>query len=276
MSDQPGEIWPMDRQGRAKNAAGRTQLRPAVRRAASVIAQAYHDRLAEDLHSVYLTGPAARGRLGPLRAFGVLRLTALPHGEAWLGAIGGAIRARWPNAGQPELSLLPWRAVFPPDDTFSLPRFQIGVNSLCIAGRDLGRSIAPQRPSIAAANAWVIEIAPRLADVSARLTLSAPEDDVAREAEALGRFLLEAGFALIMSHEGVYTEDLDLQRDLFALNYPERTSDIERAHDFAMDPPSIAADVIHLVDGFGRWMTAEGERWLDKHNPSRVPALPGS
>lgn len=274
VTDQPGEIWPMDRQGRAKNAAGRTQLRPAARRAAGLAAQAYLDRLGDDLHSVYLTGPAARGRVGPLRAFGVLRLTAPPHGEAWLAPVAGAIRARWPNAGAPELSLLPWRDVFPVDETFSLPRFQIGVNSLCIAGRDLGRSIAPQHPSTAAANAWIISAASRVADAQARLTLAATPGDVAHEAETIARFLLETGFALVMSHEGVYTEDLDLQRDLFALNYPDQTQAIEMAHRFASTPPDTANEALELVNGFGQWIMDEANRWLDKYNPARVRALP--
>lgn len=265
----------MDRQGRAKNAAGRTQLRPAARRAAGLAAQAYLDRLGEDLHSVYLTGPAARGRVGPLRAFGVLRLTAPPHGEAWLSSVAGDIRSRWPNAGMPELSLLPWREVFPADESFSLPRFRIGVNSLCIAGRDLGRSVAPQHPSAAAANAWIISVAPRLDDARARLTLAARDTDASHEAESLARFLLEAGFALVMSHEGVYTEDLDLQRDLFALNFPEQSDNVEMAHEFAMYPPSDAKRVLQLVDGLGDWMIGEAERWLDTYNPARMAALPG-
>lgn len=272
--DQPGEIWPMDRQGRAKNAAGRTQLRPAARRAAGLAAQAYLDRLDDEVHSVYLTGPAARGRMGPFRAFGVLRLTAAPHGEAWLQSVAGAIRSRWPNAGIPELSLLPWRDVFPADDTFSLARFRIGVNSLCIAGRDLGRSVAPQHPSTAAANAWIISAASRVADAEARLTLAGPDTDIAHEAESLARFLLETGFALVMSHEGVYTEDLDLQRDLFSLNYPELADAAELAHEFCICPPTNAVDALKLVQDLGRWMIGEADRWLDTYNPARVHALP--
>lgn len=266
----------MDRQGRAKNAAGRSYVRPAARRAAGAIADAFVDRLGDDLHSVYLTGPAARGREGPLRVFGVLRLTAEPGSTVWLAPIAGAVRARWPKAGMPELSLYPWRDVFPVDDTFSLPRFRLGVNSICIAGRNLASSVAPQPPSIAAANAWIISVTDRVSEAASRMSLAASETDLSHEAEALSRFLLEAGFALVMAHEGVYTEDLDVQRDLFSLNYPERADDAARAHRFAVDPSSATAnDVFQLIDGFGRWMNVAAKQWLDAHNPSRLPALAG-
>lgn len=273
MSVQPGEIWPMDRYGRAKNAAGRAQLRPVVRRAAGAVAQSYYEHLGEDLHSVYLTGPAARGRPGPLAAFGVMRLPAPAPETAWLAGVSGAVAARWPRAGAPELTIEPWTSVFPADDRFSLVRFRLGVNALCIFGRDLSHGVAPQRPSVAAANAWIAAAGANLTEISDAVSLTAAEDDLRRLAQRLGRLLLETGFALVMTHEGVYTEDLDLQRDLFALNYPSRAEDAAFAHEFAANPPASAPAILELLDGFGRWLTAEADMWLDEHNPARMSAL---
>ncbi len=275
MAKTQGEIWPMDRFGRARNAADKSRLTPLARRVSRAIAEAYRTRLGDDIHSVYLTGPAARGRPGAIEAIGVMRMTAAPiGGRSWLEETAGAIRARWPAAGRPELALLAWRELFPEADAFSPERFRIAVNSLCLSGRDLSRRLAPQRLSVAAANAWIVGARERITSSSDRVGLEAREDDVRRESRALGRLLLATGFALVMPHEGVYTEDPDLQRDFIALNFPERSDDVARAYDLMTAPSDQPADVLSLLDGCGRWLLAECDKWLDRHNPHRVAALP--
>lgn len=275
MSEVKGELWPLDRFGRAQNAADKTRLTPLVRRVSRAIAEAYRARLGPSLHSVYLLGPSARGRSGAIEALGLLRMTADEHGSAaWLEETSGAIRARWPAAGRPELTLAAWRDVFPEDDIFSLLRFRLGVNSLCLAGRDVGRLVRPQRLSVAASNAWIVGARERVAAAAGRIELAAREDDVRRESRSLGRDLLATAFALVMAHEGVYTEDPDLQRDFVALNFPEREADADLAFKLAQTPSEIASEVMTLLEGFGRWLVVACDAWLDKNNPHRLATLP--
>jgi hypothetical protein len=274
VDDRRGELWPMDRFGRAMNAGDRTALTPLGRRVARSIADGYRDRLGSSLHSVYLSGAFSRGRVGPVRAFGVLRMTASPMAVAWLEEVSGTVRARWPGVGRPELTLHAWRDVFPAGDAFSPTRFQLGVNSVCLVGRDLARLVAPQRLNIPAANAWIVAVRERVEGALARVDLASREDEVARVCAETSRFLLAAGFALVMPHEGVYTEDPDLQRDFIALNHPERRQDADLAHRYAIEPTSSAAEVIDMLESFGRWLTITSDAWLDRNNPQRLAALP--
>jgi hypothetical protein len=264
----------MDRFGRAMNAGDRAAMTPFGRRIARAIADSYRERLGSSLHSVYLTGPAARGRPGPISAFGVLRMTAATMSAAWLAETADAIAARWPGVGRPALKLYAWREVFPAGDAFSSPRFQLGVNSVCLVGRDLARLVAPQRLNISAANAWIVQVRERVEGALARLDGVVREDDVAYEAAEMSRFLLSAGFALVMPHEGVYTEDPDLERDFIALNHPERAEEAELAHHFLYEPSLSGRELSHFLESFGGWLAGECEAWLDKHNPQRLTALP--
>lgn len=274
VEERRGELWPMDRFGRILNAGDRQAMTPLARRVARAVGEAFRARLRDDLHSVYLTGPAARGRPGPIEAVGVLRKTAACTAVTAMEEAAGAIRARWPGAGRPELSVHDWSAVFPEDESFSLTRFRIAVTSVCLTGRDLTRAMAPQRLSAAASNAWIVRARDELDAISDRLSLAAREEDVRREAQRAGRFLLEAGFALVMPAEGVYSEDPDLQRDFFALNHPERAGEAERAYALASSPTEKAGELMAFLDTYGRWFASECERWLDRYNPQRLVALP--
>jgi len=264
----------MDRFGRAVNAGDRATLTPVGRRVARAIADSYRERLGSSLHSVYLTGPSARGRAGPVRAFGVLRMTASTVGMNWLDEAATSVRVRWPGVGRPELKLYTWRDVFPAGDAFSPQRFQLGVNSVCLVGRDLARLVAPQRLNAASANAWIVQTRARMHSALSRLDLTTDEDEVARLSSDIGRFLLAVGFALVMPHEGVYTEDPDLHRDFLALNHPNRAEDAALAYQFTYEPTHSAAELIQFVESFGSWLGAECDDWLDRNNPQRLAALP--
>ncbi len=274
VDDRHGELWPMDRYGRAMNAGDRTALTPLGRRVARAVADCYRDRLGSCLHSVYLTGPYARGRSGPVQAFGVLRMTASAPSLAWLDEAATIVRARWPGVGRPDLALYTWRDVFPAGDEFATARFQLGVNSVCLVGRDLARLVAPQRLNVSAANAWIVQVRDRVSEARSQIAFAARGDDVARACADIARFLLGAGFAVVMPHEGVYTEDPDLQRDFIALNYPERAADAALACRYTREPSASAADVRGFLDSFGGWLADASEAWLDRHNPRRLAALP--
>lgn len=275
MAKAHGEIWPVDQLGRVVNAAKRSRLTPLTRRVSRAVADAYRTRFGDNLHSVYLTGPTARGRPGPVEALGVLRMTAAcAGGPARLEEAAGAIRARWPSAGRPSLALLDWRDVFPEDDAFSHLRFRIGVNSLCLAGRDISKRLAPQRLSVAAANAWIVTARDRIADAERRVDLAAREEDLREWSRSIARELLAIGFALVMHHESVYTEDPDLQREFIRINHPSQEGDLNHAFRLADEATDEPSELLHLLSGYGRWLVIECDRWLDQHNPHRLSALP--
>lgn len=72
-----GEFWPQDHWGRVTNAAiAREQIAQPALEAAEEAADVALERFGDRLHSVYLSGPAARGRPGGAAFFVLLRLGA--------------------------------------------------------------------------------------------------------------------------------------------------------------------------------------------------------
>jgi hypothetical protein len=63
-----------------------------------------------------------------------------------------------------------------------------------------------------------------------------------------GHAVLSAAFALVMEREQIYTEDLDLRRDLFTLNYPQPHRDMAEAYQMASRPSADAMKALAFID----------------------------
>jgi hypothetical protein len=275
---QPGQIWPQDRWGRVLNAAmARDALPVQIVSAAERAADLCLERFGEELHSVYLSGPAARGRPGGATFLALLRLsgTHLDLGS-WSIAAASELRRQLPNLGPVAMAVFRWRDVFPADGRFAAPRFRLATNSLCVAGRDAARLIAPQPLSVAAANPSVLALKARLSQAAKRLKAASTTARVRAASADAGRAVLAAGFGLVLLDEQVWTEDLDRRRDFFLLNRPERKADIERAYQMATRPPAAALEGLAFIEQAAGWLVPECEAWLDMFNPAREGALPTS
>jgi hypothetical protein len=88
-----------------------------------------------------------------------------------------------------------------------------------------------------------------------------------------GHAVLAAGYSLVVEREQLYTEDVDLRRDLFALNYPNRTRDMALAYTMATRPSPDAMKALVFIDGACRWMTPMTDAWLNANNPQRAERL---
>jgi hypothetical protein len=275
-----GEFWPQDHWGRVTNAAiAREQIaRPALE-AAEEAADMALERFGDRLHSVYISGPAARGRPGGAAFFILLRLGASLKGpdlranESWEAAAAATLRRRNPRVGRMMIAVFNWKDVFTTDGAFSPARFRLAVNSVCVAGRNMSRMLAPQRLDAAAMNGDILGFRPRMLNAAGRLAAAKSPDRVRAAAMDAGHAVLAASFALVMDREQIYTEDLDLRRDLFTLNYPGRIKDLAEAYAMATRPSPDAMKALVFIDAACRWMTPMTDAWLNANNPQRSDRL---
>lgn len=271
-----GEFWPQDHWGRVTNAAiAREQIAQPALEAADEAADAALERFGDRLHSVYLSGPAARGRPGGAAFFVLLRLGAndTRSNESWESAIASQLRRRHPRVGRVAVAVFNWKDVFTTDGAFSPARFRLAVNSVCVAGRNMTRMLAPQRIDSAAMNGDILGFRPRMLNAAARLAAARAPDRVRAAAMDAGHAVLAAAFALVMDREQMYTEDLDLRRDLFTLNYPGRTRDLAEAYAMATRPSPDAMKALVFIDNACRWLTPMTDAWLNANNPQRAEHL---
>jgi hypothetical protein len=272
-----GAFWPQDHWGRVTNAAiAREQIAQPALEAADEVADAALERFGEQLHSVYLSGPAARGRPGGVAVFVLLRIGAAhtrSMADGWEHALAAQLRRRHPRVGRIAIAVFSWKDVFTTDGAFSPARFRLAVNSVCVAGRNMTRMLAPQRLDAAVMNGDILNFRSRMLNAAGRLGAAKSPDRVRAAAMDAGHAVLAAGFALILEREQTYTEDLDLRRDMFALNYPNRTRDMEQAYTMATRPSPDAMKALVFVDAACRWMTPLTDAWLNANNPQRADRL---
>ena len=271
-----GEFWPQDHWGRVTNAAiTREQIAQPALEAAEEAADVALERFGDRLHSVYLSGPAARGRPGGAAFFVLLRLGAsdLRSNESWESAVASQLRRRHPRVGRVAVAVFNWKDVFTTDGAFSPARFRLAVNSTCVAGRNMTRMLAPQRIYSAAMNGDILGFRPRMLNAAGRLSAARAPDRVRAAAMDAGHAVLAAAFALVMEREQIYTEDLDLRRDLFTLNYPGRTRDLSEAYAMATRPSPDAMKALVFIDNACRWLTPMTDAWLNANNPQRTERL---
>jgi hypothetical protein len=274
-----GQFWPQDHWGRVTNAA---LPREAVARAASEAAEEAADlaleRFGEHLHSVYLSGAAARGRPGGAAFIILLRLGAQGAAEprvreAWEHAAAAQLRRRHPALGRMSVSVVDWKDVFTTDGAFSPARFRLAVNAVCIAGRNMTRMLAPQKLDAAAVNGDILAFRTRMLAAAQRITAARTQERVRAAAADAACAVIAAGFALVLEREQVYTEDLDLRRDLFILNYPKRATRMREAWQMTVRPATDPIKALSFIDDACRWMTPLTDAWLNANNPQRADRL---
>jgi hypothetical protein len=271
-----GQFWPQDHWGRVTNAAiAREHIVQPALEAAEEAADAALERFGDHLHSVYLSGPAARGRPGGAAFFVLLRLGAsnLHNNESWEAAIAAQLRRRHPRVGRIAVAVFSWKDVFTTDGAFSPARFRLAVNSVCVAGRNMTRMLAPQRIDTASMNGDILGFRPRMLNAAGRLAAARSPDRVRAAAMDAGHAVLAAAFALVMEREQIYTEDLDLRRDLFVLNYPARQREMVEAYAMATRPSPDAMKALVFIDAACKWLTPLTDAWLNANNPQRAERL---
>ncbi len=275
-----GEIWPQDNWGRIANAAvSRDRAARMSVEAAEEAADLALERFGEKLHSVYLSGPAARRRPGGATFFVLLRHGAPSTGpdlearEHWEAIAAAQLRRRYPRIGRVAVTVVDWKAVFTNDGGFSPARFSLAVNSICIAGRNMSRMLSPQRLDAAVANRDILELRGRLLKATAKLSAAKTPERVQSASIEAGYAILAAAFSLVIEREQIYTEDLDLMRELFTLNYPGRSRDMSQAYVMATRPPTDAVKALAVIERAARWITPMTDSWLNTNNPQRAERL---
>lgn len=271
-----GAIWPQDQWGRVLNAAAdRYDLRATWSCLSEEVVDLAFDRFGSDLHSVYLSGPAARNRPGGGSFIIVLDAdaSATPSTDNWTTAAANDVRTRVKVYDGVRISVLRWRDLFCPLGGFSPAKFRLAVNSVCVGGRDLGRLITPQKIDTSIANTFIVSLEERLASAKRKTMVSDSAVRMQALSAEVGHAVVSAGYATVLIDEQTYTEDLDLRRDILTLHYPELKDEVQRAYDMAALPGSDPIAIRRFINSSLLWMRPMIDDWLNQHNPERLELI---
>ena len=271
-----GEFWPQDQWGRTKNiAVARADLDLRWSGLSEEAVDLAHERFGEHLHSVYLSGSAARNRPNH-GVFLIILESGAPSFDvsaSWARAAARELRLRAPVAMSLKVVVLRWRDVFPRSGQHSPVRFRLAVNSICVGGRNLSRLLPAQPLEAAVANTAIVSLEARLSQAKQRTLASDSRRRIRAVSADVGNAVVSAGYATVMTAEQLYTEDLDMRRDLFALNYPDLTDNIQRAYDMAAIPSNDPAQVRAFINDTRGWLSPITDAWLNQYNPERSVLL---
>lgn len=272
----PGRLWQLDSEGFILNDA--RGIQPPFVAVVNAAVSAYTSHLADDIHSIYVTGSVARGLAVPgesdLNICAVLNETTDPDLvlRDWTYAAEEALLAAHDVITNVRLELVPYTFVLGDPAYFSIDAFILKTESICVWGSDLTSELLDYPISPHIANHDIVQFVDDLHEAIDEL--QAYPRRVRSVCHRAAKQLLHTGFSLVMLDAGVYTRDLDLSYQYFTQHYPHLADDMRRALEFAPNPPQDVELVSRYLTEFGGTLVAEADQWLDKHNPERLYALP--
>lgn len=279
MTSRTGRLWRMDNDGSILNDASPDKIKSPYDSMIADATAAYTGNIANDIHSVYVTGSVARG----LAVEGVsnLNMIALLTEAAdadlvlrdWIVPAEEALLAKYPSLSDVILELWPYNYVFADPERFSIGAFIIKTHSVCVWGSDVTPELPDYRVDAAIANDDLVQIKLDVDEAVMKIKRNSKPENVAYWCREVMKHILHAGFALVMVDEGVYTRDLDLCYEYFARHYPGHAADMQRALRYAENPSTDAMEVLDYLADMGEWIIAHANAWLDQHNPDRDPAM---
>ncbi len=270
-----GVFWPQDEFGRILNiAVKREHLSPLWSNLSESAVDYALERFENNLHSVYLTGPAARNRPGGGSIIIVLHKNASASKySSWCVSAAEALRRDHKCKFGMNVHVLKWDEIFCPLGRYSPAKFRLSVNSICVGGRAVTRLITQQRIDEAVANPMLVNFEKQLRSAKQKTLASDSRRAIRTISANVGHAVVSAGYATVMAAEQTYTEDLDIRRDIFALYHPERAEDIQRAYDMSALPSYDPVQVRSFINDTCEWVLPLVDNWLNAHNPERLELL---
>lgn len=268
-------LWSQDPWGRILNGAlMSTELPVNVLTLAESAIDLAHERFADDLHSVYLTGPVARNQGREPEFIIVLRHSTQALGiDLFCAAAALRLQKEHPDFGTCHIQVYAWTDIFPEDGCFSYPRFRIGVNSVVVAGRDLKRLIAPQKLTTAVANAFLVDLPGKLSSLQQRLKAISTETRVHATSRLFSQTALDGAFALVLAEEQIYTEDPETMASFVGLSFPQHRNNLAALVRMSRLGTFSSLEALAVADETLRWLPGLAEAWLDQFNPERQKSL---
>ena len=233
------------------------------------------ERFEDNLHSVYLSGPAARNRPGGGSLVIVLKNSELDKTAfAWASLARLELSREIANKSALNINVLRWKDVYQGTDGLSPALFRLCVNAICIGGPNLAANEPPPLICESVANTPVISLRKRLKRSKQKTLTSDSRKRIKSISAEVGHAIVSAGYATTMVNEQLYTEDLDLRRDIFSLNHPELKEEIQCAYDMAALPGNDPVQVRAFINKTESWIMPIVDDWLNTHNPQRRELLP--
>ncbi|TGB03664.1 nucleotidyltransferase [Halobacillus salinus] len=272
-----GSLCPVDDQGYIINQSDSSKINDRFQEVIRLVTESCLSALSEEIHSIYLRGSVPRGM--DIDGVSDLDVVIITYSEPqnlnldWTEETEQLINERFRFINGVELGFSPL-SEFEQTTHCSMIPFILKTYGICIYGESLIHKLPDYKPDSSLANEHLIHLAPLIERAKQELTGNEDTEDIEDCCSWIMRIIVRAGLALVIVQEQSYTRDLYPAYELFTKHYPEKEQDMRTALWYAINPLSNAEDILDFLNGFGSWMKAETENWLNVLNPYREPHLP--
>lgn len=273
MTKIKGRLWRTDAEGFLRNDASAEHIRPPFAVAVNAAVGACTEQIANDIHSIYVTGSIARGLAAEgqsrLEVFAVLAPQVDPELvlRDWIGPAQQRLAAEHGAIAEAQIDLWAYNHVFTDPGSFSIGAFIVKTNSVCVWGSDLSPELPDYKIHPAIANEDLAQIRDDIMEAAAALKKQPDEASLRRWGHEIMARILWSGFGLVMVEEGVYTRDFDLCYEYFARHYPGHAGDMRRALQYVENPSGSAEELLAYLGDMGDWMIVHADTWMQQYNP---------
>lgn len=274
-----GRLWRVDQHRIIQNDADIRHLTAPYDALIRDATAAYITHLADDLHSIYVTGTISRGLAivgqSDLDMFAVLAPQIDPElvMQDWIDPAERRILAAHDCVSDVQLELWPYGYVFRDPAEFSVGAFIIQTHAVCVWGSSLTAQLPDYRVPddlIAIANDDVVQIEPDIAEAKAALRDNPKAGNVRYWCKRICKNIVRAGFGLVNRQVKEHTRDVELCAYYVAQTFSDKTAEIQQAVDWIARPIEDAGLLLAYLDDFGGWLIDQADLWLDEHNPERL------
>lgn len=271
-----GKLWLLDAGGFILNDAAPEKILSPYDRLVAQVRDAYLEHLGPDVRGVYIRGTVARGMaLGgasDLDSFVLVGRDPETLDLSWKEGVAERLLSLHPYVTGIDLGCIGPEA-FANTDRFSELGLLMATQTACVWGENFIPSLPKYRPGVLVANSDLCQIRPDIEEALTEIDQDPSPEKVRYWCRRIAKNIVRAGFSLTMLREKTYTRDLYPCYKAFARWYPGRTAAMRRSVGYALDPSSEASEVKNFLKDFGGWMVQEADRWLERHNSSRVQEL---
>lgn len=251
-----GSFLEIDENGYIVNTASKEHIQEKWKPAVEEIVEKTKEQYGGDLHSVYLRGSVAKGEaiesISDIDTYIVVDLPNEDIDRSWATPFKKDLIKKYPFVSDVELIITPLAGL----EDRKGQKIMIKTQSVCLYGEDLAKQLASIKPGISSEQ-HARHIERDIDETKKELQKDLEDWEIKRECTWIMKRILRTGCELVMGRSGKYTRDLYPCYEVFVQYYPEKSDEMWRVLELAIEPIDDTKEIVTLLDSLGPWIVEE-------------------
>lgn len=258
-----GSVLPVDQNGHVVSKSSKDKIVHPWLEPVDMLKEAYIKNYGDKLHSVYIRGSIAKGAaiegLSDIDSMAVIYESEHNFTKEWVNDFNDKLKRLYPSVNGVEVVLIPYENLVDlSNKEYTWKRFAIKTQAACVYGEDLQDTLPDFRlgPDCIA-HAYNLE---KEINILLRQLEELSPQSIRVKCSWIMKRVLRTGYEMVMQRERGYTRDLYSCYEGFARHYPEKSNDMWRALELALNPTPDKEELGAYLKSFGVWLADEAKK----------------